>query len=302
MASTFIFQEEWKTRLAQRLDKPQTWKDTCDVIFSDSPAIVYTEVTASDEPSVSTGQFTNQAGRSTLSNVIPFADVTQTTQTLTIGTTDVVNVYIDYANQAQSNFGKAMEMADLLAKKRSERIEAIILGNHADWTDFGSDGAGGFGLATTKATISESNIDNAVRGIIEEIQTANGWDFYMDKGGFCVWQPPQWTSLVTFMQANGFTFADEALRDGGKSRMGKETLGLFHYVSNDHTTDHLMAGVRGIQKLGILNSTFRTYFADHPASSTAGFLSGTSVYNRLDYGDLVLAIHKPLIFDFNINS
>lgn len=261
---------------------------------------MYTQVTASDEPSVSTGQFTSAAARSTLSNVIPFANVTQTTQTLTIATTDVVNIYIDYANQAQSNFGKTMEMADLLAKKRSERIETIVLANHAAWTDMGDDGTGVPGLAATQFTVSESNIDNLIRGVIEQIQTANGWDRYMTDGGFVTWRAADWTKLVTFMMANGFAFADEALRDGGKGRMGKETMGLFHYVSTSHAANHLMAGVRRVQKFGILNSTFKTYFDEHPASSTAGFLSGTSVYNRLDYGDLVLNVEKPIIFDFNV--
>lgn len=100
---------------------------------------------------------------------------------------------------------------------------------------------------------------------------------------------------------NGYTFADEALKDGGKGRMGKEAMGLFNYFSTSHTANHLMAGVRRVQKLGLLNATFgKPYFVDHPASSTAGFLSGTSVYHRLDYGHLVLNVEKPVIFDVNV--
>ena len=262
---------------------------------------MFTQVTASDEPAVTTGLFTATANRDTLSNVIAFSSVTQTTQTMSIITTDYDNVYIDYATQAQSNFGKTMEHAQLLAKKIGERIETIILANHTAWTDMGDNGAGAPALASAQFTISESNIDNLIRGIIEQIQAANGWGRYMEKGGFAIWRAADWTKLVTFMQANGFSFADEALRDGGRSRMGKETLGLYHYHTTSNAANHLMAGIRGVQKLGLLNSTFgKPYFVEHPASSTAGFLSGTSVYHRLDYGHLVLNVEKPVLFDLNV--
>ena len=301
MASTYIYQQEWRTKLEDRLDKPQNWKDVCDVIYTDQPAIVFTQVTASDEPAVTTGLFTATANRDTLSNVIAFSSVTQTTQTMSIITTDYDNVYIDYATQAQSNFGKVMDHAGLLADKIGERVETIVLANHAAWTNMGDDGAGNPALASAQFTVTESNIDNLIRQIIEEIQTANGYKMYLQKGGFVVWRPKDNTKLVTFMQANGFSFADEALRDGGKGRMGKETMGLFHYVSTSHAANHLMAGIRGVQKLGLLNATFgKPYFVEHPASSTAGFLSGTSVYHRLDYGHLVLTVQLPVIYDINV--
>lgn len=301
MANTVIYQAVWDNKLAQRLDKPQTWKDTCDVVYTDTQTYNFPLISSSNEPAVVT--LTNTAaGRSTLSNVIPFVSVTQTNETLSIITAEIDSVYLDYADQAQSNYAKMAEMGDLLGKKIGERVEAIALGNSSAWTNFGDLGGGTLGLGSTAFTVSSTNIDDVIRGVIEQIITANGYELYLEKGGFVAWRPADWTLLVAFMQANGFKFADEALADGGNGRMGKETMGLYHYVTTGFTAGHLMAGVRGVQKLGILKSTYgRTYVNEMPASSTAGSLSGTQIHTRVDYGMLVQTNLKPLIFNVNVN-
>lgn len=301
MVNTIIYQAIWENKLAQRLDKPQNWKDVCDVIYTDTQTYNFPLVSTANEPAVAT--LTNTAaGRSLLSNVIPFKDVTETNETLSIVTAEIDSVYLDYADQAQSNYAKMGAMGDLLGKKIGERIEAIVLANSTAWTDFGDTGAGVLGLTTTAITMSSSNIDDVIRGIIEQIITANGYEFYLANGGFAVWRPADWTLLVQFMQANGFKFADEALADGGNGRMGKEVMGLYHYVSTGHTAGHVMAGVRGAQKLGLLKSTFgRTYVNEMPSSSTAGSLSGTQIHTRADYGLLVPTNLKPTLFDVNVS-
>lgn len=300
MANTIIYQALWENKLARRLDKPQNWKDVCDVVYTDSQTYNFPLISTSNEPAVAT--LTNTAaGRSTLSNVIPFVSVTQTNETLSIVTAEIDSVYVDYADQAQSNYAKMADMGTLLGKKINERAEAISLGNHTNWTDFGDTGAGVLGLAATAITVTANNIDDICRGIIEQIQTANGYDLYLENGGFMEWRPADWTFLVTYMQANGFQFADEALRDGGKGRLGKEALGLFHYVSTSHTANHLFGGVRKVQKFGILTQTYgKVYKAEMPASSTAGSLSGTQIHTRLDYGLLIPTNLKPTIFDINV--
>ncbi len=300
MANTILAQALWENKLARRLNKVQNWKDVNDVVYTDALTYNFPLIATSGEPAVAT--LTNtQAGRSTLSNVIPFIDVTESNQTLTVSIAEIDSVYIDYADQAQSNYAKMADMGELLGKKVNERAEVITLANHAAWTNIGDNGSGGVGLATTQLTVSATNIDDICRGIIEQINVANGFDLYMEKGGFSVWRPGDWTFLTAFMQANGFTFADEALRDGGKGRMGKESLGLFNYVSTGHTANHIMAGVRGVQKFGILNATYgKTYVNEMPASSTAGSLSGTQIHTRLDYGLLVPTNLLPVIFDVNV--
>ena len=171
-----------------------------DVVFTDEQTHNFPLISTSNEPAVAT--LTNTAaGRSTLSNVIPFVDTTQTNETLSIITAEIDSAYIDYADQAQSNYAKQAALGSLLGKKIAERVQAISLGNHAAWTDFGDTGAGVLGLASTKITVSTSNIDDIIRGVIEQIQTANGFDLYMQNGGFAEWRPADWTKLVTFMQA-----------------------------------------------------------------------------------------------------
>src|ERR1019366_6774704 len=130
MTNTVIYQALWENKLAQRLDKPQNWKETCDVVFTDTQTYNFPLVSTTNEPAVAT--LTNTAaGRSLLSNVIPFISVTETNETLSIITAEIDSVYLDYADQAQSNYAKMADMGTLLGKKIGERAEVIMLANNA---------------------------------------------------------------------------------------------------------------------------------------------------------------------------
>lgn len=298
MANTILYQALWENKLAQRLDKPQNWKEINDVVYTDTQTYNFPLVSTANEPAVAT--LTNTAaGRSTLSNVIPFVDVTITNETLSIVTAEIDSVYLDYADQAQSNYAKMADMGVLLGKKIGERAEALSLANHAAWTDFGDTGAGVLGLASTDITVSATNIDDIIRGVIEQIITANGFELYKQNGGFIEWKPAEWTFVTQFMQANGFNVADMALKNGGE--IGIDYMGVHHYVSTQHASGgHTFGGVRKVQKFGILKSTYgKTYVNEMPASSTAGSLSGTQIHTRLDYGFLVPTNLKPVLFDIN---
>lgn len=299
MTNTVIYQAIWNNKLAQRLDKPQNWKEICDVVYTDQQTYNFPLVSTSNEPAVTT--LTNTAaGRSLVSNVIPFIDVTITNETLSIVTAEIDSVYMDYADQAQSNYAKMGDMGTLLGKKINERAEAVLLANHAAWTDFGDTGGGVLGLSSTDIVPTANNIDDIVRGVIEQVYTANGLDLYLENGGFFEWRPSDWTLVTQFMQANGFNLADAALKNGAK--IGVDYLGVNHYVSTSHATGgHIMAGVRQVQKFGILKTTYgKTYVNEMPSSSTAGSLSGTQIHTRLDYGLLVQTNLKPCIFDVNV--
>lgn len=298
MANTVIYQAVWENKLAQRLDKPQNWKELNDVVYTDTQTYNFPLIATTGEPAVAT--LTNTAaGRSTLSNVIPFIDVTETNQTLSITTAEIDSVYLDYADQAQSNYAKMAEMGNLLGKKIGERAEVISLANHASWTNIGDVGAGVVGLGSTALTVSATNIDDIIRAVIEQVYTANGFNIYNENGGFVEWRPADWTFVVQFMQANGFNMADAALKNGGM--IGIDFMGLYHYVSTAHAAGHLFAGVRKVQKMGILKSTYgKTYVNEMPSSSTAGSLSGTQIHTRLDYGLLVPTNLLPVIYDVNV--
>lgn len=306
MANAFIYQAAWESKLAQRLDKSQTWKEVTDVVYTDTQATNYPLISSANEPAAAS-IFTTAAARSTLSNVIPFVVVTETNETLSIVSTYYDSVYMDYADQAQSNYAKWADMGDLLGKKINEQAESLTLGNHAAWTNIGDTGGGVIGLSSTPFTVTATNIDDVIRAIIEQIIAANGYALYKQNGGFVVWRPNDWTLLTAFMQANGFYQADLALKQGGGDVGGVELvgipyMGLYHYVSTLGTAGHVMAGVRQVQKNGLLKSTYgKTYVTETPSSSTAGMLSGTGIHTRLDYGFLVQTNLLPIIYDVNVN-
>lgn len=268
-------------------------------MYTDTKTMVLPYVAAANEPAVAT-LLASVADRSDVSKVLPPVAITMATETLDIVTMNYDAVYIDYADQAQSNYAKVANMADLLGKKVGERVETLVLAQAASQTNFGDTGAGVLGLASTQITVSATNVDDIWRGVIEQIYTANGFDLYKQNGGFIEWRPQDWTFVVQYMQNNGFSMADNALKNGGQ--IGIDYSGIYHYVSTLHTANHLFGGVRKIMKLGLLRSTYgKVYQVDHPASSTAGFLSGTEVYMRLDYGFKTQTNVAGLVFDINVS-
>ena len=301
-----IWQEAWENKLAQRLNKSQNWKEVCDVRYTDTKVLNLPYISSSNEPAVSTTFFTAAADRTDVSKVIPFIGATMANESLNIISTTLDSVYMDYADQAQSQYVDWAGFGDLLGKKLNERIEAVVLGNGANWTNFGDTGGGILGLSATPITVTSTNIASIVRGIIEQIIAANGYELYKQNGGFVVWRPNDWTLLTQYMQANGFYQADQALKNGGGDAGGVELvgvpyMGLFHYVSTLGTSGSVMAGVRGTQVLGILKTTYgKTFRAEMPASSSQGSLSGTQIHSRVDYGMLVQTNKKPVIFNVEV--
>lgn len=98
---------------------------------------------------------------------------------------------------------------------------------------------------------------------------------------------------------NGFQFADNALKTGNKDLMGKELMGLYHYLTDSNAL-HIACGVRKVAKIGILKSTFgKIYITEDPAGSTGGNISGIGVNSRLDYGTKIPAVQSTIVFDFN---
>lgn len=302
MASTIVSQEIWESSLAQRLDKPQNWKEVTDVIYTDKQTMVLPYISAANEPAVQTAFMANAAARNTLSNVIAPGVVTMATETLQIVSMEYVSEYVDYADQVQSNYTKDAQIGNLLGKKIGERLEAIVLAEAANRTNFGDTGGGVLGLASTQITIGPNNVDDYWRGIIEQIYTANGFNLYRENGAFTVWRPADWTHVTAYMQANGFSVADAALKNG--ATIGIDYAGMYHYVSTGHTANHLFSGVRKITKLGLLTGGAMPFGSvrkvDDPASSTAGHLSGSNFYSRLDYGFKTQTNVAGLVFDGNV--
>lgn len=292
MANTIKYQEEWAVKLQERLKKQTNWKECCDVLYTDTQVYELPYVGTASESAIQTGL--------TRGNTYTFQDITMSTETLNIATFDILAELIDRADEAQSNYAKRMDRAALQGDKINERLEAIWLGQHALATNVGDVGAGAIGLGSTAFTVGATNVDDVWRAIIEQIHTANGTTQYVRDGAFIVWRPADWTFVTQYMQANGFSQADQALKNGAS--IGTDYGGITHYLSTSHASGHLLAGVKKVFKLGILKSTYgKVYVTEDPAGASGGNISGIAVNSRLDYGVKVPAVASTLFYDVNVN-
>lgn len=282
MGNTFntgVYPQEWATKLQERLDKPTNWKEVCDVIYSDKQVF--------NLPYMST-EFSLQTG--TRGTAYGFSDFALTNDTLTISTYKVVPVFIDRADLAQCTLVTQMEMAERQGRLIDEQIEAAFLANHASWTDFDNASIGG---SAGNISVSISNIDDVIRGVKREVIEANGMDMMNRYGVAFVWRAADFEVLEAYMQANGFNLADQALKQGIMTENGYYAFGAYHYVSNSHTAGHVFAGVRKIETIGILRSTYGQVVV----TQDPNLQSGIGMISRVDYGLNTKAGLATLVFD-----
>jgi len=294
MANTFssgTYPEIWATSLQERLTGPANWKEILEVHYSDDRTLnlPYMEV-----------EYTLQSG--TRGTAYTHSDFTLTNDTLTISSTDIVSVFMDRADVAQNNLVRASEHGARQGDVISERVEDLFLAQHAGWTNFGSDGSGGFALGTSAITVTVANVDSLARAIKREIIKAKGMKLANRNGIAIVWRPEDFEKVEESMAAQGFTFADMALRDGimNVDGIGKYAFGVWNYVSESHATGHVFAGVRKILQVGLLKSTWGRIYYNPNAVSADGPLSGVSYEARLDYGFNPKAGLTAIIFDVNV--
>ena len=271
------------TKLQERLDRPTTWEEMLDV--------EYTDVRVINNPYLSTTPATQVGTRGT---AYGFSDFAETNEARTISTYRVIPIFVDRADLAQSTFSRQMYWAELQAQLLQEYLEAQFLAAHASWTDFGLLSIGGGGAATTTITVSASNIDDIIRGLKREIREANGQAMAARNGIGIVWRPQDFEYLEAFVQANGFVTADRALKEG--TEMGLRYMGVDHYFSNDHTANHLFAGVKKTGSLGILRATWgQVVITQDP-----NLQSGVGIISRVDHGFAWWNNYDSIYFDINV--
>jgi hypothetical protein len=289
MANTITYETLYEDVLQDRLDHPTTWKEMCDVTITDTKLISSSYM--STTPAVQT------VTRGTAHVMQDFAE---TAETLDIATGRDLGVFVDFADLAQSNWTKPAELFDRIGALLNEYIESAVLARHASWTDFTNASIGG---SAGNITVSASNIDDIIRGVKREIREGNGqMQMNMNGVGF-IWRAADFEILEAFVQANGFNTADQALKEGTVE--GLHYLGADHYWSNDHTAGHVFAGVKKVERLGILRGTYgRAHTIDFPAGPSDGnstnYKSGRSFYSRVDIGHLTPTSLKPLVFDITV--
>ena len=295
MANTFntsTYPTVWATGLQERLTGPTNWKEICEVHMMDD----YTK----NIPYMST-EFSLQSG--TRGTAYSHSDFALTNDTLTVNAQDIVSVFLDRADAAQQKFVGALEAGQRQGDLINERVEDLFLAQHAGWTDFGTADAGAtFTLTATAITVTAANVDNITRAIKREIIKAKGSKLARRNGIAIVWRPEDFEKLEESMASQGYTFADMALKDGimDADGQGKYAFGVYHYVSESHTATHVFAGVRKIQQIGLLKSTYGRIFFNPNAVDANGPLSGQSYEARLDYGFNPKAGLTALLFDINV--
>src|SRR3990167_7317075 len=266
------YPQVWATGLQERLTGPTNWKEICEVHYMDD----YTK----NIPYMST-EFSLQSG--TRGTAYSHSDFTITNDQLAITSTDVVSVFMDRADITQFTLTDWADHGARQADVIMERVEDLFLAQHASWTNFGSDGAGGFGLADVTITMTVANIDSVIRAVKREVIKAKGSKLMRRNGLAFVWRPEDFEKLEENMASQGYTFADQALKDGimDADGQGKYAFGAYHYVSESHTANHVFAGIRKIMQLGLLKTTYGRIYFNPNAVNADGPLSGVSYEAQL---------------------
>lgn len=275
-----IYKNEYLTTLQDRLSETNKFKEIAKVEYTDTQVLhnpYLTDVTAN----------TGTRG----SAYTPEA-VTTTDDTITINTYKIAAQYIDRADLAQKTFAGWMELADNQGIVLNEAIETAMYANHAEYTDFDNASIGG---AAGNITVSESNIDDIIRGMKREIREANGDSMLERNGAFIVWRPADFEKVEAYAQANGFSTADGALKDG--TNQGFKFMGVEHYSSNKLASGHLFGGVKKVLHLGICKSTYGKVNEIEDPVVSGGQISGLGINSRVDFKFKAWSKVAPVLFD-----
>ena len=275
-----IYKNEYLVTLQDRLSETAKWKEIAKVEYTDTQVIhnpYLTDVTVS---ALTRGTaYTPEA-------------VTTTDDTITINTGAIAPQYIDRADLAQKTFGGWMELADNQGIMLNEYIETAMYANHAEYTNFDNASIGG---GAGNITVSESNVDDIIRGVKREIREANGETLMDRNGAFIVWRPADFEKLEAYVQSQGFSTADGALKDG--TNQGFRYMGVEHYSSNKMTSGHLFGGVKKALHLGICKSTYGKINEIEDPVVSGGQISGLGINSRVDFKFKAWAKVAPVLFD-----
>jgi hypothetical protein len=275
-----IYKNEYLTKLQERLSENNKWKEICKVEYTDVQVIhnpYLTDVTAN----------TGTRG----SGYTPEA-VTTTDDTVTINTYKIAAQVIDRADLAQKTFAGWMDLADNQGVVLNEAIETAMYANHAEYTDFDNASIGG---SAGNITVSETNVDDIIRGVKREIREANGDTMLERNGAFIVWRPADFEKVEALAQNMGYSTADGALKDG--TNQGFRFMGVEHYSSNKLASGHLFGGVKKVLHLGICRSTYGQINEIQDPVVSGAQISGLGINSRVDFKFKAWAKVAPILFD-----
>lgn len=283
MSNTIVYAEEWAIKLQERLSEPLKWKLVCNVEYTDEKVL---HNPYSTDATVQSG---------TRGSAYTFQNITLTDDSVTIDTFDILPQLIDRADLAQQTFVNQMNLADSQGVLLNEAIETAMMAAYTQLTVFDNSKIGG---SAGNITVSASNVDDIIRGMKREIRLANGQSFLDRYGAFIIWRPADFELLEAYVQANGFSTADGALKDG--TNQGFTYMGVQHYSTNKNTANHIIGGVKSLLHIGICKSTYGQIVVSQEPATSGGAVSGIGVISRVDFK--VKAWHKviPILFDIQV--
>jgi hypothetical protein len=284
VTNTIVYNEDWALKLQERLNEDTKWKRVCTVEYTDSKVLHNPYNTDATVQSGTRGSaYTHQP-------------VTLTDESVTIDTFQILPQLIDRADLAQQTYVKQMELADQQGVLLNESIETAMMAAYTQMTAFDNTKVNSGSAGSI--TVTTANIDDIIRAVKREIRKAKGQSLMNQKGVFIIWRPEDFELLEAFVQANGFSTADTALKAG--TDQGFTYMGVEHYSSNLYTAGHLIGGVKGVLHLGICRSTYGQVIVDDEPATSGGAVSAAAVISRIDYKFKVWTKTKPVIFDIQV--
>lgn len=283
MTNTIVYAEEWAVKLQARLSEVTKWKEICQVEYTDTKVLHNPYSTDAVVQSGTRGSaYTHQA-------------ITLTDENVTIDTFKILPQLIDRADLAQQTFVKQMNLADSQGVLLNEALETAMMAAYTQMTVLDNASIGG---SAGNITVSSSNIDDIIRAMKRIIRKAKGQTLMNQNGLFIIWRPEDFELLEAFVQANGFSTADNALKDG--TIEGFRYMGVDHYTTNLNTANHIIGGVKKVLHLGICQSTYGQIVVDDEPATSGGAVSGVAVISRLDFKYKVWTKTLPVIFDIQV--
>lgn len=283
MSNTIVYAEDWAVKLQERLSEVTKWKEICNVEYTDTKVLHNPYSTDATVQNGTRGSaYTHQA-------------ITLTDENVTIDTFKILPQLIDRADLAQQTYVKQMQLADSQGVLLNEALETDMMAAYSQMTAFDNTVLGG---TAGNITVSSSNVDDIIRAMKRLIRKAKGQSLMNRYGLFIVWRPEDFELLEAYVQANGFSTADSALKDG--TIEGFRYMGVDHYTTNLNTANHIIGGVKNVLHLGICRSTYGQIIVDDEPATSGGAVSGIAVVSRLDYKFKVWTKTKPVLFDIQV--
>ena len=286
MSNTIDYQQEWAAVVQERLSDPALWNIINNVKVVDGD--VYNnpyETHASFQSHTKGTAYTHQ-------------DVTFTNETAIVDQSVILPQQIDRVDLIQSKYANLMKLAEMQGVSAGEKLDNLMLAAHAGWENFDNASIGG---AAGNITVSINNIDDIIDNLDVQIDQAKGNKLANRNGRFIVWRAADFAKLKGLARSQGFLSADDIIMNG--MNFGFKYGGWEHYVSSQHTSGHLFAGVKKVHFLGVAAGAFpMVYTVDEPtlrdtASDVAGNLSAKSVVTRIDHVYKTFNNFASVLFD-----